>query len=103
MSILSHRADGLKPSPTLAIQAKAKSMQAQGINVISFGAGEPDFDTPANINGTATVYNLLGKEIIFETVTGGKLNKINVPFPTGYYVVRVVSSGNVTTQKVFIN
>jgi aspartate aminotransferase len=53
MSILSHRANDLKPSPTLAIQAKAKSMQAQGINVISFGAGEPDFDTPANIKRAA--------------------------------------------------
>jgi aspartate aminotransferase len=49
MSILSSRAKSLKPSPTLAINAKAKSMQAQGIHVISFGAGEPDFDTPENI------------------------------------------------------
>ena len=53
MSVLSHRASGLKPSPTLAIQAKAKSMQAQGVNVISFGAGEPDFDTPDNIKRAA--------------------------------------------------
>jgi len=49
MSILSQRAQSLKPSPTLAINAKAKSMQAQGILVISFSAGEPDFDTPQNI------------------------------------------------------
>jgi len=49
MSVLSNRAKSLKPSPTLAINAKAKSMQAQGIHVISFGAGEPDFDTPENI------------------------------------------------------
>ena len=49
MSILSNRARNLKPSPTLAITAKAKSMTAQGIHVISFGAGEPDFDTPDNI------------------------------------------------------
>ncbi len=53
MSILSSRARGLKPSPTLAINAKAKSMQAQGIHVISFGAGEPDFDTPLNIKQAA--------------------------------------------------
>jgi aspartate aminotransferase len=53
MSILSNRARGLKPSPTLAINAKAKSMQAQGIHVISFGAGEPDFDTPKNIKQAA--------------------------------------------------
>src|SRR4030043_2239123 len=49
MSVLSDRAKSLKPSPTLAINAKAKAMQAQGIRVISFGAGEPDFDTPENI------------------------------------------------------
>ncbi len=53
MSILSSRAKGLKPSPTLAINAKAKAMQAQGIHVISFGAGEPDFDTPENIKRAA--------------------------------------------------
>ncbi len=53
MSILSNRARSLKPSPTLAINAKAKSMQAQGIHVISFGAGEPDFDTPQNIKQAA--------------------------------------------------
>ncbi|MGZ3538634.1 MAG: pyridoxal phosphate-dependent aminotransferase, partial [Thermodesulfobacteriota bacterium] len=53
MTILSNRARSLKPSPTLAINAKAKSMQAQGIHVISFGAGEPDFDTPQNIKQAA--------------------------------------------------
>jgi aspartate aminotransferase len=53
MSVLSNRAKSLKPSPTLAINAKAKSMQAQGIHVISFGAGEPDFDTPQNIKKAA--------------------------------------------------
>ncbi len=53
MSILSNRAKSLKPSPTLAINAKAKSMQSQGIHVISFGAGEPDFDTPQNIKVAA--------------------------------------------------
>jgi aspartate aminotransferase len=53
MSILSNRARSLKPSPTLAINAKAKAMQAQGVHVISFGAGEPDFDTPQNIKQAA--------------------------------------------------
>jgi aspartate aminotransferase len=53
MSILSNRARNLKPSPTLAITAKAKSMTARGIHVISFGAGEPDFDTPDNIKRAA--------------------------------------------------
>jgi aspartate aminotransferase len=53
MSVLSDRAKSLRPSPTLAINAKAKSMQAQGIQVITFGAGEPDFDTPENIKQAA--------------------------------------------------
>ncbi len=53
MSVLADRAKSLRPSPTLAINAKAKSMQAQGIHVISFGAGEPDFDTPENIKKAA--------------------------------------------------
>jgi len=53
MSVLSSRAKSLKPSPTLAINAKAKAMQAQGIHVVSFGAGEPDFDTPENIKQAA--------------------------------------------------
>ena len=36
----------VQPSPTLAITAKAKAMVASGVDVISFGAGEPDFNTP---------------------------------------------------------
>lgn len=43
---LSKRLSFLKPSPTLAITAKAKELKAKGIDVIGFGAGEPDFDTP---------------------------------------------------------
>jgi aspartate aminotransferase len=39
----------IQPSPTLAITAKAKKMQSEGIDVISFAAGEPDFNTPAEI------------------------------------------------------
>ena len=50
---LSKRAQKIKPSPTLAITAKAKAMRAQGIDVISFGAGEPDFDTPQHIKDAA--------------------------------------------------
>ena len=46
---LSSRANLLKPSPTLAITAKANAMKAEGIDVVSFGAGEPDFNTPIPI------------------------------------------------------
>ena len=43
----------VQPSPTLAITAKAKQMKADGIDVVSFGAGEPDFDTPQPIREAA--------------------------------------------------
>ena len=46
---LSNRVELLQESATLAVSAKAARMQAQGIDVIGFGAGEPDFDTPAHI------------------------------------------------------
>ena len=44
---ISQRCRALSPSATLAVDAKAKSMRAEGIDVIGFAAGEPDFDTPA--------------------------------------------------------
>lgn len=50
---LANRLASVKPSPTLAISAKAKAMKAQGIDVIGFGAGEPDFDTPAHVKDAA--------------------------------------------------
>jgi len=46
---LSSRAKSVSPSLTLAIAAKAKKMKQEGIDVIGFGAGEPDFDTPDHI------------------------------------------------------
>jgi aspartate aminotransferase len=51
--LLSEKISKISPSPTLSITAKAKKMQAEGINVIGFGAGEPDFDTPVNIKEAA--------------------------------------------------
>jgi len=51
--LISDRISQISPSPTLSITAKAKKMQAEGINVIGFGAGEPDFDTPINIKEAA--------------------------------------------------
>ena len=50
---LSKRVHQLAPSPTLALTAKAMSMRSQGLDVISFGAGEPDFDTPDHIKQAA--------------------------------------------------
>ena len=50
---LAARISTIKPSPTLAITAKANALKAEGRDVISFGAGEPDFDTPDHIKMAA--------------------------------------------------
>ncbi|MBU6401895.1 MAG: pyridoxal phosphate-dependent aminotransferase [Verrucomicrobia bacterium] len=50
---ISKRAASLSPSLTLAIDAKAKQMKADGLDVVGFGAGEPDFDTPQHIKDAA--------------------------------------------------
>lgn len=60
MSLIATRLQAVKPSPTLAVTAKAKELAAQGINIISLAAGEPDFDTPENI-----------KEAAIEGITNG--------------------------------
>ena len=54
MSInLSHRVSAVKPSPTLAITARAAEMRAAGKDIIGLGVGEPDFDTPEHIKTAA--------------------------------------------------
>jgi aspartate aminotransferase len=50
---ISRRAASLAPSLTLAIDSKAKQMKAEGLDVVGFGAGEPDFDTPQHIKDAA--------------------------------------------------
>jgi len=50
---LSQRVTALKPSATLAVDAKVKALLTAGVDVIGFGAGEPDFDTPENIKQAA--------------------------------------------------
>ncbi len=45
--MLADRVKSLKPSPTLAVSAKANELKSKGIDIISFGAGEPDIDTPS--------------------------------------------------------
>jgi aspartate aminotransferase len=50
---LSKRLSVIEPSMTLKVSAKAAALKAQGIDVVSFGAGEPDFDTPAHIKEAA--------------------------------------------------
>ncbi len=50
---LSNRVNAVKPSPTLAITARAAQMKAEGKDIISLGVGEPDFDTPEHIKAAA--------------------------------------------------
>ena len=62
------RIESIQPSMTLAISAKAQALKEQGVDVIGFGAGEPDFHTPENIKQAAikaiqnndTHYTLVG-------------------------------------------
>ena len=50
---ISERARRASPSPTLGITAKANQLRAQGVDLIGFAAGEPDFDTPQHIKDAA--------------------------------------------------
>jgi len=50
---LSSRANSLTPSLSLSVDSKAKAMKSEGLDVCSFGAGEPDFDTPEHIKAAA--------------------------------------------------
>ena len=52
-TILSNRVQKVKPSATMAVSDKAKELKSQGIEIISMGSGEPDFDTPTNIQKAA--------------------------------------------------
>lgn len=71
-SILSARAGQLKPSATLAMSAKAKELKSQGVDVIGFGAGEPDFPTPTHIREAAK--RSLDRGDTFYTPAGGTLD-----------------------------
>lgn len=53
MAFLADRLKRIKPSPTVAVTAKANELKAQGVDVIGLGAGEPDFDTPEHIKKAA--------------------------------------------------
>jgi aspartate aminotransferase len=81
---LSKRMSQIQPSPTLTINTKAKALRAAGVDVISFGVGEPDFDTPEHIclaaadaiKGGFTRYTAVGgidelKDAIISEFQGG--------------------------------
>ncbi len=82
---ISARARNTAPSPTLAINAKAKALQAQGKDVIGFGAGEPDFDTPDYIKQAAidalnagyTKYTPSSGDVDLKDAICGKLKRDN--------------------------
>ncbi|MHB8769795.1 MAG: pyridoxal phosphate-dependent aminotransferase [Syntrophales bacterium] len=75
----------IKPSPTLTIQAKANALKAAGRDIIGFGAGEPDFDTPQNIKDAAvralaagfTKYTPVGGIDELKDAVVAKLNRDN--------------------------
>ena len=58
---ISVRAQAVPPSATMAVAARAKAMKAEGIDVVSYGAGEPDFDTPEFIKDAAIAALKAGK------------------------------------------
>jgi len=74
MTLLSKRIQQVPASPTIAITAKAKQMQSDGINVVSFGAGEPDFDTPQFIKDAA-IEALQGGDTKYTPKSAGALKK----------------------------
>jgi aspartate aminotransferase len=82
---LAARLEQVTPSLTLAIDAKAKAMKADGMDVISFSVGEPDFDTPAHIRAAAeaaleagkTRYGAAAGEIRLREVIAQKLQRDN--------------------------
>ncbi|MBI5525927.1 MAG: pyridoxal phosphate-dependent aminotransferase [Deltaproteobacteria bacterium] len=83
--MLSKRARDVKPSPTLAIDAKAKALKAAGVDIVNFGVGEPDFDTPENVKDAAvralregfTKYTPAGGTDALKDAIAAKLKKDN--------------------------
>ncbi|MBL7069550.1 MAG: pyridoxal phosphate-dependent aminotransferase [Candidatus Omnitrophica bacterium] len=86
MAKLADRVSNVSPSLTLAITAKAKKMKIGGIDVVSFGAGEPDFDTPQHIKTSAinaikegfTKYTPASGMPELKTAISGKLKRDNM-------------------------
>ncbi|MGR9052911.1 MAG: pyridoxal phosphate-dependent aminotransferase [Gammaproteobacteria bacterium] len=66
---LSDRVKSVKPSPTLAVTARANAMKAEGKDIIGLGAGEPDFDTPEHIKAAAI--KAMEKGLTKYTAVGG--------------------------------
>lgn len=93
---LSKKAQAVKPSSTLAITAKAKALKAEGKDVVGFGAGEPDFATPANISEAAikaihdgyTKYTpAAGTPLLREAISAKFLRRNNIVYTPEQIVV----------------
>src|SRR4051812_31146274 len=69
MSLVADRLNAIKPSPTLAVTAKAARLKSEGKDIIGLGAGEPDFDTPQFIKDAAIA--ALNKGFTKYTAAGG--------------------------------
>lgn len=67
--MISQRANSIKPSLTLGVTATAKKMRQEGKDVVSFGAGEPDFPTPPNIKDAAI--RAINEDFTYYTPTAG--------------------------------
>jgi aspartate aminotransferase len=61
MALIASRLNRIKPSATMAVTGRAQELKASGVDVISLGAGEPDFDTPENAKAAAIVAMKAGK------------------------------------------
>lgn len=74
---ISDRANRIQPSPTLAVSAKAKKMRSEGIDVLSFDVGEPDFDTPDHIK-MAAIKALVQGDTKYTPATGTEKLKVAI-------------------------
>ncbi len=106
MNILSRRVIKVKPSATLAVTAKANELKAQGIQIVPMGSGEPDFDTPKNIQ-EAAINAIKGGQTRYTAVDGTPelknviINKFKRDNDLSYTATEVmVSSGG---KQVFYN
>lgn len=97
---LSRRVQALAPSPTVAMMNRAKALRAQGVDVLSFSAGEPDFDTPERIKQAAAGALERGETKYMPTAGDPETRKViaaklthenNIPGVTPDHVV--ISSG----------
>jgi aspartate aminotransferase len=85
MNFLANRLSNIKPSPTIAVTSKAAELKALGKDVISLGAGEPDFDTPDHIKKSAidainrgeTKYTIVSGTIALRKAIAAKLKREN--------------------------